>query len=50
MFIEKFKCVKVYMADQKGNYRETLRENNYALEKLVWEPKDRLQEYINQLS
>ncbi len=46
---KKFNCVKVYMSDQKGNYRETLRENNDALEKLVWEPKDRLQEYINQL-
>lgn len=49
MFIKRFNCVKVYMSNQKGNYRETLRENNEALEKLVWEPKDRLQEYINQL-
>jgi hypothetical protein len=37
------------MSDQKGNYRETLRENDDALQKLVWAPKDRLQEYINQL-
>jgi UDP-glucose 4-epimerase len=49
MFIKRFNCVKVYMSDQKGNYRETLRENDSALEKLVWEPKDRLQEYINSL-
>jgi UDP-glucose 4-epimerase len=50
MFVKKFNCVKVYMADQKGNYRKTLRENDDTLKKLVWEPKDRLQEYINQLS
>jgi UDP-glucose 4-epimerase len=49
MFIEKFKCVKVYMNDQKGNYRETIRINNDAIDRLGWEPKDRLKEYINSL-
>lgn len=49
MFIEKFKCVKVYMTDQKGNYRETIRINNDAIDRLGWEPKDRLKEYINSL-
>ena len=49
MFVKRFNCVKVYMADQKGNYRETLRENDQALEKLVWEPKDRLEQYIKSL-
>jgi UDP-glucose 4-epimerase len=49
MFVKKFHAVKVYMSDQKGNYRETLRENDQALEKLVWEPKDRLEQYIKSL-
>jgi UDP-glucose 4-epimerase len=49
MFIEKFKCVKVYMNDQKGNYRETIRINNDAIDRLDWKPKDRLKEYINSL-
>jgi UDP-glucose 4-epimerase len=49
MFIEKFNCVKVYMREQKGNYRETLRENKDAIERLGWQPEDRLPEYIKQL-
>lgn len=28
MFIQKFSAVKVYMAEQSGNYRETKRVNN----------------------
>lgn len=47
MFIEKFNCVKVYMTDQKGNYRETLRVNSDAIDMLGWQPKDKLKEYIN---
>jgi UDP-glucose 4-epimerase len=47
MFIEKFNCVKVYMTDQKGNYRETLRVNSDAIDILGWQPKDKLKEYIN---
>jgi len=49
MFIKKFNCIKTYKKDQKGNYRETLRENTDALERLGWQPQDRLLEYINQL-
>jgi len=49
MFIDKFKCVKVYMTDQKGNYRETLRINNDAVERLNWSPKDRLKQYIKDI-
>jgi len=49
MFIEKFKCVKVYMSEQKGNYRETIRINNDAIERLGWQPIDCLKEYINSL-
>ena len=49
MFINKFNCVKVYMREQKGNYKGTLRINNDAIERLGWFPKDRLKEYIDSL-
>lgn len=49
MFIQRFNCVKVYMTDQKGNYKETLRVNSDAIDMLGWQPKDRLKEYINEL-
>ena len=49
MFKNKFNAVKVYMSEQKGNYRETKRENNDALNRLGWSPKDRLKNYINNL-
>ena len=49
MFKSRFKVDCKYIADQNGNYRETLRENNIALEKLGWHPKDRLEKYINNL-
>lgn len=49
MFNTKFGVNKVYVPDQKGNYRVTLRENDDSLVRLGWSPKDRLQEYINNL-
>jgi UDP-glucose 4-epimerase len=49
MFIQKFNCVKVYMTEQKGNYRETLRVNSDAIDMLGWAPNDRLKEYIENL-
>lgn len=49
MFTEKFKCIKQYVPNQKGNYRETLRENNDVIERLKWQPQDRLKDYINSL-
>ena len=49
MFIQKLNCVKVYMTEQKGNYRETLRVNSDAIDMLGWTPKDRLKEYIENL-
>lgn len=50
LFNSRFKNIeKIYIPDQKGNYRETLREDNKALKILGWEPKDRLEEYILQL-
>jgi len=49
LFKKKFKCVKVYMSNQKGNYRETIRINNDAIERLGWKPTDKLVEYIKSL-
>lgn len=49
MFEKKFKCKSKYINDQPGNYRETLRENDKALEQLGWNPKYDLEEYINSL-
>lgn len=49
IFIQKFGCEKVYIPQQRGNYQQTLRENDLALEKLDWKPTDRLKEYINGL-
>jgi len=39
----------LYLPEQQGNYRETLRENNDSLNKLGWSPTDKLSEYINSL-
>jgi len=50
MFKEKFGVECVYIPDQKGNYRETIRENDDSLLELKWFPKDRLKEYIESLS
>jgi len=49
MFKNKFGTDSVYIPDQPGNYRKTLRENSDALDRLGWEPKDRLLDYINSL-
>ena len=49
LFKRRFGADKVHLADQKGNYRETLREDNAALDKLGWQPKDRLKDYIENL-
>jgi UDP-glucose 4-epimerase len=49
MFQDNFKCDIEYVPNQHGNYRETLRENNDAIDRLNWKPTDRLQEYISTL-
>jgi UDP-glucose 4-epimerase len=47
MFKERFPHIEsIYLPDQAGNYRKTLRENDDTLERLGWEPKDRLKDYI----
>ena len=49
MFKEKFGTDYKFIPEQSGNYRETLRENNDALERLGWKPEDKLLSYINSL-
>ena len=50
MFKEKFNSDSIYIPDQKGNYRATLRVNDDLINLLNWQPKDRLREYIANLN
>lgn len=38
-----------YVDDVKGNYRKTLRLNNDAIDRLGWQPTDKLKSYINEI-
>jgi len=49
MFKKKFGADSILIPEQKGNYRDTLRENNDTVERLKWKPKDRLSDYIKKL-
>jgi len=49
LFNKKFKTNKVYIQDQAGNYRETLRKDNKAIDLLGWKPNHKLEEYIKNL-
>ena len=50
MFKEKFQKIEsIYLPDQPGNYRKTLRENDDTLVRLGWKPEDRLRDYIQSL-
>ena len=50
VFKERFPQLEyIYLPDQPGNYRKTLRENNDTLERLSWKPEDRLNDYIQSL-
>lgn len=49
MFRQKFNVTARYIDNQKGNYKETLRESNHAIDLLGWNPKDRLRSYISNL-
>jgi UDP-glucose 4-epimerase len=46
LFNKKFKCEKIYISQQLGNYKETKRENNKALDLLGWQPKGSIVDYI----
>ena len=50
MFKERYPNIqKQHIPNQKGNYKETIRVNDDALEILNWKPKDRLRTYITKL-
>ena len=49
MFKDKFKVESIHVKDQSGNYRQTLRKNDHALEILGWKPQDRLLYYVQSL-
>jgi len=49
LFKKRFGVEKVHLPDQKGNYRETIREDNAALDKLGWKQKERLKDYSENL-
>ena len=44
-----FDVESIYLPDQPGNYRETLRVNDYAIDHLNWKPLDRLKTHIESL-
>ena len=48
-FCDKFNTHRYYVDDRPGNYRETLRVNDDAKDKLGWNPQDRLKDYIYSL-
>ena len=50
MFKEQFDVDHIYIPDQRGNYRETLRVNDDLINMLNWKPKDRLKDYIKNLN
>ena len=49
MFKKRFNVEPIYIEDQPGNYRSTLRTNDDMLKKLNWKPEDRLSEYIKNI-
>ena len=49
LFVDKFGCEIERTPNQSGNYRETKRENNDALDRLEWKPTDTLKQYIDNL-
>ena len=50
MFKLRFGSKSVFIPDQPGNYKKTLRKNDDLLELLNWEPKDHLANHIKNLS
>ena len=49
MFNKRFNVKSIIIPDQPGNYKKTLRENDDLLERLNWQPKDRLRNHIENL-
>ena len=49
-FKDRFGIDKIHIPEQKGNYRETIRLNNDAINRLGWQPKKNLKDYILNLN
>ena len=49
MFKLRFNAEAIFIPDQPGNYKKTLRKNDKLLELLDWKPEDRLEEHIKNL-
>ena len=49
MFEKKFSCKVKYIENQPGNYKETLRKNDIAIDELGWTPEFELENYIQNL-
>lgn len=49
MFVDRFGCQVLNIPDQSGNYRETKRVNDDAINRLGWNPTDKLKQYIQTL-
>ena len=49
IFEEKYNVSNIYIPDQPGNYRVTLREDDDTLNQLGWKPTDQLKQYIHSL-
>ncbi len=50
MFRIRFNAKSVFIPDQPGNYKKTLRKNDNLINLLNWKPKDRLANHISNLS
>ena len=48
-FDKKFGTKKIHFPDQAGNYKETIRKDNKAIDLLGWNPNHKLEEYIKNL-
>lgn len=49
MFKDKFGCEVEFVDNQPGNYKDSYRTNDKAIELLDWRPKNTLQDYIKSL-
>lgn len=49
MFVSKFNCKVDYEDNQPGNYKESYRVNDKAIELLNWKPQGELKKYIDSL-
>ena len=49
LFAQKYKQGTITLPDQPGNYRESYRKDNKALDLLGWKPQDKVPSYISSL-